>query len=229
MKIFLLILITLYSSMLVSGKDTFDERLKNLVLRAKVLETKIDRTDAIYPSCQLKIQVTFTNEGNVPIIILQKTEEDDGFSNLIFSSGVSVYGNWQYGNYIIQNFHALPSICTGCNEGIGKILEQKTPPDKYTKILKPKESLTFIEESGFGLTLKTKSGWYGWDEVEKNNWKVVGSITYSMFPINLGKYGENFGHKLQKRWKKFGILYVGDTHSLISSERFEIDLTGVKF
>ena len=202
MKVCLLILIILCISTIASGKDEFDERLKNLVLRAKVLEMKLDRTDAKYPRCELKLEVTFTNEGNEPIIILQKHEDFNGFSDFIFSNGVSVYGKFQDGHYIIENSGGLPSVCTGCNENLGKILDEKTPPDKYTKILKPNESFTLIEESGFGLLLKTKSGSYGWDEVENNNWKVFGSVTYSMFPINLGKYGENFGHIITKTLEK---------------------------
>ena len=129
---------------------------------------------------------------------------------------------------MIQNFHALPSVCRGCNEKLGKILDQKTPPKEYTKILNPKESITVIENSVIGMPMKTSSGTYGWDEIEKNNWKVDGMIFYSMFPSNLGKYGEHFGRKLQKRWKKYGVLYAGDNHSAIVSEKFEIDLTDIK-
>ena len=229
MKVFLLILIALFSANLGYAKDKFDERLKNLVVRAKVLEAKIDRADEKYPLCRLKLEVTFTNQGSEPIIILQKIGGYNGYRDLMFASGVSVYGSNQVGDYIIQDFNALPSICTGCNEHLGKILDQKTPPEEYTKILKSRESVTFTQEAGFGLSPKTSSGIYGWDEVEKNNWKLSGRINYSMFPINLGKYVRNFGHKLQKRWKDYGILYVGEIHSLIRSEKFEIDLTEVKF
>jgi hypothetical protein len=109
------------------------------------------------------------------------------------------------------------------------LLDSQTPPDKYTKILNTNESFTVIEESLFGLPIETPLGGYGWDEIKKNDWKINGQITYSMFPINLGRYGEDFGHKLQKRWKEYGLLYVGDMHSLISSEKFEIDLSNLKF
>lgn len=223
-----LILLMLFLSIHTVADEKYDRRLDKLVVRAKVLETKINQTDAKYPICELKLEVTFTNEGNEPIILLQKTEEYNEL-RFIFASGVSIYGNNQNGDYWIQVGGALPSICTACNEHLGKILDQKTPPDKFTKILKPNESFTLIEESGFGMPLKTSSGYYGWNEIESNNWKIIGRINYSMFPINLGKYGRDFGYKLQKRWKNYGILYVADTHSMITSEKFEIDLNNIKF
>lgn len=229
MRITLLILLTLFLLFDTFADQKYDKRLDKLVVRAKVLETKINQTDAKYPTCELKLEVTFTNKGNQPIIILQKAEEYNGFRDFMFASGVSIYGNNQNGDYPIQGGGALPSICTACNENLGKLLDQTTPPDKYTKILKPDESFTLIENAGFGMSLKTSNGQYGWDEIKTNNWKIIGKITYSMFPINLGKYSNNFGHRLQKRWQKYGILYVADTHSLITSERFEIDLNDVKF
>ena len=229
MKILILILIINSFSIFVFADGKFDKSLESLILQAKVLEAKLDQTDKKYPRVRLKLEVTFTNKGNEPIIILQSIEEFSGFDDLIFSTGVSVFGKNENGNYPIQNYHALPSVCRGCNENLGKILDQKLPPEKYTKILKPKESVTLIENTTFGMPMKTSSGIYGWDEIDKNNWKVEGKISYSMFPTNLGKYGEHFGSKLQKRWEKYGILFAGDSHSAITSEKFEIDLTDLKF
>lgn len=229
MKFIWLILFVLFLQTFVFADGKFDERLKNLVLRAKVLESKLDKTNEKYPVVKLKLEVTFTNEGNEPIIILPSFTEFGENRKFMFSCGNSIFGRSAYGNYLIQRGCALPSVCIGCNENLAKLLDQKSPPPNYTKILKSKESFTLFQESSFGMPLRTSSGDYGWSEIKDNNWKIDGSVTYSMFPINLGKYGMNFGHKLQKRWRKFGILYVGDTHSLITSEKFEIDLTGVKF
>lgn len=229
MKNLLIVLLILFSSISVLAQDDFDERLKNLVLRTKVLETNLDKSDEKYPRVRIKLEVTFTNEGSEPIIILSNFVESKEKREFMFSCGVGIYGRNNYGNYLIQNYCALPSVCTGCNENLAKLLDQKTPPEKYTKILKPTESFRFIEESLFGMPLKTSSGIYGWNEIAENKWKVDVSITYSMFPINLGKYGENFGQKLQKRWQSYGILYVGDKHSLITSERFVIDLSKEAF
>jgi hypothetical protein len=225
MRFAFLILMLLSISLHVSADGKPDKRLDKLIVRAKVLEAKIDFSDEKMPRCALKIETTFTNEGDEPIIILQPVEEFDGFDDFIFSSGVNMFGKNENGNYLIQTSGALPSTCISCNEELRKLLDQKTPPDKYTKILKPKESFTFIDNSIFGMPLKTSSGIYGWDEIKINNWKIFGNISYSMFPINLEKYGRNFGQKLQKRWQKYGILYIRDTHSLITSEKFEIDLT----
>lgn len=229
MKKVLLILFLLLSSVSVFSQKSFDERLKNLVLTAKVLETEIVKSDEKYPSVKLKLEVTFTNKGNEPIIFFPPFTEFTEKREFMFSCGISIFGRSPYGNYPIQGGCALPSNCGGCNEDLVKLLDQESPPENYTRILKPKESFTLIEESLFGLPLKKSNGMYGWDEIAENNWKIDGDVTYSMFPINLGKYGGNFGHKLQKRWQKHGILYVGDNHSLITSERFEIDLTGMKF
>lgn len=229
MKLLCLFLLLIAFSLQIFADEKYDEQLKKLIVRAKVLEAKTDFSDERMPRCDLKIETTFTNESVEPIIILLPAEKQNGISDFMFSAGISIFGKNENGNYLIQNNGTLPSICTGCNENIGKILDQETPPDKYTKILKPNESFILIDDATFGMRLKTSDARYGWDEIKNNNWKIYGRIFYSMFPINLGKYGKNFGHKLQKRWMKHGILYVSDIHSLIKSEEFEMDLSNVKF
>jgi hypothetical protein len=209
--------------------------LEKLILRAKVLEAEIDKSNEKYPRCQLKLEVTFINKGNEPIIILQpikereKLKEFGRMGDFIFSGGISIYGNQRHGYYWIDVGAALPSTCIGCNEDLAKLLDKKSPPQEYTKTLKPNEFLTFTENESFAMSMKNNNGRYGWEEMSYNGWKIAGDITYSMFPINLGKYGSDFGQKLQTRWKKYGILYVGETHSLITSEKFEIDLSSLKF
>ena len=228
MKIFLFVLLSLVFTNLVSAQARVDDRLKNLVVRARVLEAKIDRSEEKYPRAVLRLEVTFTNEGSEPIIILQKIGGYNGDRDMIFARGINIYGKNQSGVYPIQTGGALPSICPGCNEHLAKILDQKAPPAEHSKILKSKESVALIEEMSFNMSPKTSNGQYGWDEIAANGWKLTGRIEYSMFPTNLGR-GSNFAQNLQKRWKEYGILYVDGLHSLIASEEFEIDLTGVKF
>ena len=74
------------------------------------------------------------------------------------------------------------------------------------------------------MPLKTSSGMYGWDEIRINNGKILGEIVISMFPSYLAGYSASLGSKLKDRWQKYGILYVGGTHSLIASKRFGINL-----
>jgi hypothetical protein len=229
MRFISIILITFCFLISALADDEFDKTLEKLVLKAKVLEVTERESDKTSRSCNLKIETTFTNEGKEAIIILKPIKDGSSFEDFMFSCGISIYGNKENGYYWIERGCALPSNCGGCNENLAKLLDQNSPPEKYTKILKPKESFTLVEEETFGLSRKKNNGMYGWDEIEYNNWKIAGDISYSMFPINLGKYKSNFGYKLQKRWKKYGVLYVGGTHSLITSEKFEIDLTSLKF
>jgi hypothetical protein len=91
MKFALWIFLTLFLLSVAGFADEkFDRRLEKLVVRAKVLEAKLDRSDEYYPYCDLKLEVTFTNEGKVPIIVLRPVEDFDGFRDFIFSSGVTI-------------------------------------------------------------------------------------------------------------------------------------------
>jgi hypothetical protein len=219
MRTFLLFLLINLLSVNIFAGGKFDETPGKLTLRVKVLEATLDRTDENFPSVDLKIEATFTNEGDEPVIMLLPAKDLSAFGDLISLTGISIMGKNENGNYPIKS----------CNEKLGKLLDQKQPPENHTKILAPKASVALTDNFAFRLPLKTSSGGYGWDEIEKNGWKVEGMITYSMFPVNLGKYGDSFDRKLQKRWRTYGVLFAGNSNGSLASEKFEIDLTGLKF
>lgn len=235
MKFIWLILIFFCFTISLFSQSEFDKRLERLVLRAKVLEINNDKSSNETINCKLKIESTLKNEGKVPIIILHSLDKSDGYSGasllernrFTWLSGLSVFVPTRYGDYPVFNNWALPSVCRECYEEIKKKLDKKVPPEEYAKILKPKESWSFTEEQYFSIDLKPKRGGYGFaEELATSKWKVYGRIGYSLLPNNLG---ENFRKSLKKRWQKLGILYFHGTHSTIDSEKFEIDLTKLKF
>lgn len=203
-----------------------DKQLEKLVLRAEILEAKIDKTDEKYPRCNLKLKVTFTNEGDEPFIILHVIDRElygDNYNYWV--GGISINAINRNGEYGIFNNLALPSVCGDCYKDIKNELNQKIPPQKFAKILKSKETWTFVDEQSFSLPNKTQSYGYGWNEIESSNWKLRGSLSYSLLPNNLG---DKFRAELRKKWRKYGLLYYEGTHSIITSEKFDIDLSKLK-
>lgn len=226
MKFIWLILTIIYFTAFALADEKSDKQLSKLVLRAEVLESKIDKSDEKFPRCNLKLKVTFTNEGDKSFIILHSLDKENYGGNYDWIGGVSISAINRYGDYGIFSRIALPSVCRNCYKEIQKELNQKTPPEKYAKILKPKELWTFIDEQSFSLPNKTQSYGYGWNEVENSNWKLHGWLLYSLLPNNLD---EKFRTDLRKRWRKYGLLYYDGTHSVITSEKFDIDLSSLKF
>lgn len=205
-----------------------DKRLDGLYFTGKVLQvsTEVDK-NAIY--VQLKIETTFINRGLKPFIVLKPWEGDkSGKITSAWSGGIAIFGRNEHGAYFLQSNIALPSVCRGCDDELGKLLDKRKPPESVTRVLMPGENWTRNDQIGFMIPLKSSGGMYGWKEIETNRQKIIGKITYSMFPTNLESYKKDFGKSLKKRWEKFGVLFVCGTQSLITSGPFEIDLTSIK-
>lgn len=213
------------STLLAQGKC--DERLSNLEFIARVIRSTSQEEQKIIV-IDLKVETTFTNRGREPFIFLKpNTEIDDSYVG--WWGGITVYARNPQGDaYPIFENIALPSVCTNCNDKLGKMLDAKVPPTKVVNFLRRGENVTHKDQIRILFSKTTSSGMYGWDEVLKNKHPLLGTITYSLFPSNLESYKRNFGSRLKQRWAKSGILYYCGTHSLISSKRFEIHLTGTQ-
>jgi hypothetical protein len=226
---FLLCLIA-FLSLNLRAEDECDERLNSLTLDTKILKIAAE-SDGRYVRFVLDVENTFTNEGSEPIIILQPVDAFSGRSSIFWYGGISLKTNEGASTMPLLSGLHLPSIYKGkFYEDLAAALDKKTPPGEYTRIIKPKEAWTWTTKADFGISVKDDGYGYdkGWEKISALKTPVNARLSYSIFPSNIGHVKPNLGKKLKKRWKKQGILYYCDTHSLIESKPFVIDFQNIK-
>ena len=199
-----------------------DKRLKNLILQTKVSTVTAQQNDPNFVDFDVEVENTFTNKGEEPIIILQpyneKTTEPLWFAGI----SLSTKDNDITGEYPIYSSGALPSVC-GCKLELDDKLNRQTPPLELTRILNKGETWVWKDAIYFRLQAKGDNYYGNWESVSRLKTRITAYISYSMFPGN-----SKIGEKIKKRWENFGILFLSETHSIITSEPFEIDLKNIE-
>lgn len=205
-----------------SAQRPGDKRLGNLTLQTKVLKIYARQTEPQFVHFDIEIENTFTNHGEEPIIILQPYNEKD--DDPLWYAGITLAtkDNEITGEYPIYQSSALPSVC-GCKLELDEKLDKRTPPPGLTRILNKNETWVWKTTIPFGLTAKGKNYYGNWEAINQLKSKITAYISYSMFPNN-----SRIGEKVKKRWENFGILYLAETHSTITSEPFELDLKNIE-
>ncbi len=204
------------------AQSPLDKRLKNLILQTKVLTVTAQQTDPKFVAFDVEVENTFTNKGEEPIIILQPYKEKDREPLWYVGISLRTKDNDITGEYPIYSSGILPSIC-GCKLELDDKLNKQTPPLELTLILNKGETWVWKDAIYFGLHAKGKNYYGNWEAISQLKTKITAHISYSMFPNN-----SRIGEKIKKRWENFGILFLTETHSTITSEPFEIDLKNVE-
>lgn len=221
-KLFTFAAILLILSQSIAAQTERDERLDKLVLETKALKITAKQTDSNFVDLMIEIENTFTNKGDETIIILQPYDEksEDPF----WFAGVTLTTKDLDSSpeYPIYSFSALPSNCRGCRKKFDKKLDKKMPAAELTRRLRKNDSWKWKTSIYFRMPANGKNYYNNWEATKKLT-KIKAAITYSMFPSN-----SLIGEKIKKRWESFGILFVSETHSLITSEPFEIDFRNLE-
>src|SRR5215204_1260013 len=221
-KSFAFIAFLLILSANVSAQRPRDERLKNFTLQTKVLKVSAKQTDPNFVDFDVEIENTFNNRGEEPIIILQPYNENDSGPLLYAGITLATKDNDITGEYPLYSLFALPSVC-GCKLELDEKLDKQTPPLGLTRILNKNETWVWKTAIRFRLAAKGKNYYGNWEAIRELKTRITAYISYSMFPNN-----SRIGEKVKKRWENFGILYLAETHSTITSEPFELDLKNIE-
>ena len=188
-----------------------------LVLRGHVKSVEIDEYDPhIAAFIRIRIEAEFVNTGAESLILLKreplfvaaalaKTQKDAELGNVLADDAVYPARSWD------SEWMALRAS-----------LDKSRPPTDEIRILKPKESWT--TETTVGVTVPIDPQKYT-SSRKKERLDVLQSlsplwlrVTCLLWPENIEGLGRNrdqlpFGHKLQKRWKTDGVLWLDDMRS----------------
>ncbi|HKP70412.1 MAG TPA: hypothetical protein VJV05_14085 [Pyrinomonadaceae bacterium] len=207
-----------------------------LVIRGKVADLEVERNSKENSvRLHVKLDVTFANDGNAPIILFKPEHENESRYWL---------GAWSL--YLDASLKADPVFVDGYWQSISgsdyykKLadgLDVKTPPAEFTKILKPNESWSFKDD--FQIYFEAEKGsryppHRTWKEMSELGTSVFQMrISYELSPWNVGYFKPNLIKKLKKRWSSYGNLLVEDekdrfNHFIHTSELMEIDISKAK-
>ncbi len=210
----------------------------SLVLRGKIVDLEIDRSNKKNVQFYVNLAMEFKNESSEPIILFKPNTGNSYLEDRYWLGGYSLY--------LKQN--EKPPLVDGAWESImgspfyhelaGK-LDTKTPSNEYTKILKPNETWYFDDKTVIGFSAEEEDinsyprrrSWKEMKELSSQFWLIV---SYELNPWNVEYFKPKLIRKLRKRWKDFGnILIEKDSdsrfsHFTSSSEPMEIDFSKAK-
>ena len=199
-----------------------------LVVRGKVTDIEVDRSDKNYVRFFAVINAEFINEGTENIILF-KPEFDNGY--WLGGRSLSVTENSKdiFGYGLWQSVSGADSY-----QKLAENLDVKTPPKDLTITLQPKERWDLQSKTDIFFGAKTLGlGQKTWEEMQNFPLKLWLTVSYEILPWNVEYFKPNLIQKLQKRWKAFGNVLVEKekgrhNHFIISSEPMIIDFSQAK-
>lgn len=200
-----------------------------LVVRGKVAELEVDRSEKDYVRFYATIDAEFINEGTENVILF-KPEFEEGYWLGGKSTSISEKGESIFGYGLWQSISGAESYRL-----LAAKLDVKSPPGDLTIILHPNEKwglrsktdIVFSAEEEMNTVPKKKS----WKEMQEFPSKLWLSVSYELNPWNIEYFKPNLIRELKKRWKNYGNVLVEKekegrfNHFIISSEPMEIDFS----
>jgi hypothetical protein len=192
-----------------------ESEMCGLVIRGEVTGLEVERP-AGYVVFNVKLNVEFVNEGTEPIILFAPT-----FGKTL---GADSSGYWLGGFTLYSNEEEVKSgrpifvdgrwqSVTGGDtyRALSEKLDARTPPDEYTRTLRPGESWKSTDEFviSFDAEKHTRNP-------ERRTWKEMREfprrlwlrIDYEISPWNVEYFKPDLIRKLKKRWATFGNVLV---------------------
>ncbi|MFV0388157.1 MAG: hypothetical protein ACK5NT_05325 [Pyrinomonadaceae bacterium] len=215
-----------------------EERLK---LSGQVESIEIeDKKDVLQIDLQLKMSLKLV--GKEAIFLWKQTyPHDESLRNKFLCVNFHIFGilsNVQTEKLLFVDDPPLPSLQrTKQWQDVVTEMDKKSPPSSQFQIVKSGETVYFFENLSFVILKKKAIGsnnpYWGYgsdinvlaDEILKAK-NLTLQVSYRVWSSELEPRSDHkdkkpFGKKLQKRWKKFGYLWLDD----IVSEPIPLDLS----
>lgn len=206
-------------------------RADNLRLTGSVRKISCSKeTDRV--RCKADVNLTFTNTGSTSLIILQPQGEYEfwhGGTTLALSEKESRANSFVYVVSAWPSIYKFPMY-----KNLANLLDQSVPPAGVTRVLSSNASWSW--DTSITLSLQERNSCnqhvgveIGWDEIKKRTAPLWLRLSYEMWPFNVENFKPNLGGILQKRWRRYGLLYLEEKsgryrHFILTSEPIEIPL-----
>ena len=199
-----------------------------LVLRGKITKIRTDRSHKGYVDLWLDVNFEFVNTGSEPVIMMRPWEKD-GF----WHGGSAIATTLENARSYRYVFSTGAWLSLSHDEGhrrLAQQLDQPAPPEKLTRTLAPGTSWTWQTSVMIPFEEKTQRSYKpNWEEMKTHQSPLWLSLSFEMWPFNTELFKPNLASRLQKRWRKFGYLWIGEKvygrmHlARLASEHIELD------
>ena len=209
-------------------------RADNLRLTGSVRKTTCSR-DASYIRCKAELNLTFTNAGSTPLIILQPQGEFEfwhGATSLALSEQESRAYSFVYSAGGWPSVYKFPLY-----QNLANLLDQSAPPAGVTRVLRPSENWSWDTSIVFSLQEGNTCNQHvgveiGWEEIKRRTDPLWLRVSYEMWPFNVENFKPDLGGILKKRWQSYGSLYLDEKtgnywQAILTSEPIEFPLSQI--
>jgi hypothetical protein len=193
---------------------------KQLFLRGEIESVEIRDIDRSSSLIEVKLKMELVNISSKPIILLRRDPNE-----FIGSALAKSPNDFKTGNILASNYGGPSNSIDPEWAALRAKLDTPNPPPDETRILMPDELWQFQISARVGVP--TKSGRK--DKIEfigTESLQVIQQLSpiwlrvtiHEIWPFNVEKVGPDrdtlkLGHKLQKRWKAVGLLWLEDIYS----------------
>jgi hypothetical protein len=205
------------------------EDTHGLLLRGKVLKVQTDRSYKGYVDLKLDLSLDFSNEGSAPAIIMRPWHEQDywhGGSLIATTLQNAQTHKYLFADGIWESISSDDSYLR-----LARALDQPRPPEQLTMILKPGSSWNW--RTSVTIRFEENTHWRyprlpTWEEMKTQPSPLWLRVSFEMWPFNAEYFKPNLAPKLQKRWREFGYLWIGEKNgrmhlARLVSEPIELD------
>lgn len=208
----------------VQATSNSGENETSLVLRGRVKSVEIEEYDPqVAAFIRITVEAQFVNTGVEPILLLKR--------NPLFVEAALTKQQESFDRRHLLAVNGASPAISAAQEWISlrRRLDKSTPPLDETLVLKPKDSWTV--EATVGVTVPIDPKHYT-SSTKKEKLEVLQAlspvwlwVTCEIWPENVEGLIRNrdqlpFGHRLQKRWRSTGLLWL----DYIRSEPIPLDL-----
>jgi len=207
-----------------------NQRQPGLRLNAKITDLSCSRV-ANYVSCEIGLNLDFSNTSQLPVIFMKPFEENPEGSYthcatyVAYTRTAASQDEFIDSSYFGSNYSGLQKYKVMANE-----IDQAEPSEKLFRTLKPGEVVAWKRkiqytvsqenacDSVIGSTIGTE---IGWREIKKLNQPLWMRVSFELWPVDIERYKQNLGMRLNYKWEKFGSLWADE----LVSEPFELDFS----
>jgi hypothetical protein len=208
-----------------------------LVVRGRVVDLTIDKSDKDYVRFDVNLAMEFKNEGERPLILFKPNVDNSYFEGRYWLGAFSLSES-ENGEPIHSAGGWESVMGSDFYRRLATELDTNVPAPEFTRTLQPNEVWEFPDRKRISFSIhedKLNSGpRKGWKEMQAISSNLWLEVFYELSPWNVEYFKPDLIRKLAKRWKNYGDVLVEPkkegryNHFDIGSQPMKIDLSLAK-
>jgi hypothetical protein len=202
---------------------------RGLLLHGKVLNIRTDRSQKGYVDLFLDLSLEFYNAGSAPVIFIRPWHGQDFWHGGSFIATTPQNVQSQSYLFSVEMWESISR--DNSYRRLAQDLDQASPPERLTKTLVPGSSWNW--RTSVQIRFDENTHWRypsrpSWEDMKTQPSPLWLRVSFEIWPFNAENFKPSLATKLQKRWRKFGYLWIGKKNgrfhlARIVSEPIQLD------